>query len=1028
MAVTISNTSVAQSSKDGTGEGEASTPDIELSVEDGNEVEIVLVDAQNGTLIEGGHAFLIRAPLESGRKYPITKINGKLVSRSIPPGDYFVQVGEQSGYENVTTVKRAPYSVVANQRTVITIKLQRRDARMAGTVYGGFLEPLAGVAIELSGKDEPTVATISGKGGKFAFASGLLKTKTYTLTLTRQGFKPVKVSVTPSETVSINLGETLFDIIWKGIKAAYGWLADTPVRAVEWLMEKVAGVPDEIHPKKIPPAKPKCVERGLDKKASFAVDQAKNSYEAYEATYVKVHSGIGTLEKLGRIALIIHKWAFMFVPLAQFAQKAGDGWEALQKISDPKFKKAANAAIILLKTNEVYDKIKSTTELGVDAYSTFNTTKKVDPLKQAKFWNDMSAKTAELIANESAQKKLQSFVQEYEGLRKTMSNAADAAGFVGATLFPPIDAAVTTAMEMKEIADIGKDMAEANKRLPDLEKDYKETTEKAKQAIAALKACNAGSDDKTDKDPDGGNGDEKDRKKQKKQIPKDPNDKLGAASFGTSGFVKPGVMHYEVLFENDPDVGATIPAQEVFITDVLDEDLDIGTVEFTRFGFNNLEFDVPSGLSHYEATLDLRPEGIDLLVPVTLQVDVETRILSATFSSLDPATGMLPEDIDAGFLPVNDKALHNGEGFFRYHVSPIDGIANGTEIRNQASIVFELNEPILTPETVHTIDNGLPSSTISELDDAYGTANFMIEWSGQDDENGSGIDSYDLFVSRDKAPFEILATQLNETSYEFTGESGVTYGFASVARDNVGNLETMPTVSDTETLVIIGAWVNPKLRYDVDNNGTVTALDALTIINEMERRQVSHQKTSWLTPLPPNEYAPPYYDVNADGKATALDALDVINQLPLYAKSEEAEPETTIYNDDVLSSKLDLSDVDSDPFVETTDLLAKQRTTNLVAQDESIFQAGQLQQFESRRVSDGSTLHLPTALGEQEFVNSKSIVASLDAPAASSAGTLRLERSETEVAKKAESPQELDLILELLADDVSEVWEFAKSD
>ncbi len=359
----------------------------------------------------------------------------------------------------------------------------------------------------------------------------------------------------------------------------------------------------------------------------------------------------------------------------------------------------------------------------------------------------------------------------------------------------------------------------------------------------------------------------------------DPNDKIAAMGFGVQGFVRDHVLSFEIQFENDPNLGATIPAQEVFVTDPLDDDLDLTTVEFGTFGFNNFEFDVPPGLSHYETTIDLRPDGIELLVPVVLDVDRQTGVLSATFRSLDPSTGLLPDDIDAGFLPVNDKQLHNGEGFFTYRVQPLATATTGTEIRNQASIVFDVNDPILTPETVHTIDLVAPASLVSGLPEAFGTADFMVDWSGQDDSGGSGIASYDIFVSRDGGPFEPMLTGTNETSHEFTGESGSTYAFISLARDNVGHLEPMPAVADTQTLVIIGAWVNRVDIFDVDGSGEVTALDALVIINEMGRHRVSDPESFVLTPLPPDGFAPPYYDVTEDGLVTALDALRVINQL-----------------------------------------------------------------------------------------------------------------------------------------------------
>ena len=78
-------------------------------------------------------------------------------------------------------------------------------------------------------------------------------------------------------------------------------------------------------------------------------------------------------------------------------------------------------------------------------------------------------------------------------------------------------------------------------------------------------------------------------------------------------------------------------------------------------------------------------------------------------------------------------------------------------------------------------------------------------------------------------------------------------------------------------------WQNPVNRFDVDHLGTVTALDALLIINELKARKVSEPLTGRLVNVPPDGFAPPFYDVNGDGNATALDALQIINQLSRLA-------------------------------------------------------------------------------------------------------------------------------------------------
>ncbi len=267
-------------------------------------------------------------------------------------------------------------------------------------------------------------------------------------------------------------------------------------------------------------------------------------------------------------------------------------------------------------------------------------------------------------------------------------------------------------------------------------------------------------------------------------------------------------MGYEIEFENDPNLGATAAAQEVVVTDpnpagastMLDADLDLTTLQFTSFGFGPFRFDVPAGLSNYETTIDLRPDGIALLVPVKLELNQATRVLKATFRSLDPLTGLPPDDPDAGFLPVNN-ANHDGEGFFTYIVQPVAGRPTSTEITNQASIVFDTNSPILTPTTRHTLDVGAPTSTVTTLP-AQVASSFPVSWSGTDDAGGSRIASFDVFVSDNGGPFQIWKTGTIALTDSFMGEDGHTYGFYSVATDNVGLVQTPPAAAQATTMVV----------------------------------------------------------------------------------------------------------------------------------------------------------------------------------------------------------------------------------
>lgn len=75
-------------------------------------------------------------------------------------------------------------------------------------------------------------------------------------------------------------------------------------------------------------------------------------------------------------------------------------------------------------------------------------------------------------------------------------------------------------------------------------------------------------------------------------------------------------------------------------------------------------------------------------------------------------------------------------------------------------------------------------------------------------------------------------------------------------------------------------WQHLVTPSDVNNNGTVTAGDALLIINELAGRNFSDSETFDLVdPTSISVWPGIYFDQNGDGQVTALDALRVINEL-----------------------------------------------------------------------------------------------------------------------------------------------------
>ncbi len=75
------------------------------------------------------------------------------------------------------------------------------------------------------------------------------------------------------------------------------------------------------------------------------------------------------------------------------------------------------------------------------------------------------------------------------------------------------------------------------------------------------------------------------------------------------------------------------------------------------------------------------------------------------------------------------------------------------------------------------------------------------------------------------------------------------------------------------------SWHNSAKPLDVNNDGLITPLDALQIINELNARRLTNNSEFSLPTITDDVAPPPFYDVSNDGRATPFDALLVINHL-----------------------------------------------------------------------------------------------------------------------------------------------------
>ena len=83
-------------------------------------------------------------------------------------------------------------------------------------------------------------------------------------------------------------------------------------------------------------------------------------------------------------------------------------------------------------------------------------------------------------------------------------------------------------------------------------------------------------------------------------------------------------------------------------------------------------------------------------------------------------------------------------------------------------------------------------------------------------------------------------------------------------------------VEDVRLEVSNNPYRNPADRYDVNNSGLVTPLDALQVVNAISR---NGNQSIFLDDVPLPADLPIYPDVSGDGVVSTLDALQVINEL-----------------------------------------------------------------------------------------------------------------------------------------------------
>ncbi len=276
----------------------------------------------------------------------------------------------------------------------------------------------------------------------------------------------------------------------------------------------------------------------------------------------------------------------------------------------------------------------------------------------------------------------------------------------------------------------------------------------------------------------------------------DPNDKVGSPGVGSARYLDgKQPLTYIVNFENLAT--ATAPAQTVLVTDQIDvSKYDLSTFAFGDVTIGSQSFSPQNTRTNFFRDFDLRPAN-NIIARIEADLNTTSGLLTWRLSSIDPATGLPTDEPLAGILPPN-TAPPRGEGSVSFRVRLKSTVTSGTQITNQARIVFDANAPIDTPVWTNTLDTSTPTSSVQSLSASVPTS-FTVSWAGSD--TGSGIVRYTVYVSDNGGAFTPFVQDTTLPNSVFTGQVGHTYGFYSIATDAAGNREGPKTAAEATTTV-----------------------------------------------------------------------------------------------------------------------------------------------------------------------------------------------------------------------------------
>jgi VCBS repeat-containing protein len=265
------------------------------------------------------------------------------------------------------------------------------------------------------------------------------------------------------------------------------------------------------------------------------------------------------------------------------------------------------------------------------------------------------------------------------------------------------------------------------------------------------------------------------------------------------------------------------------------------------------------------------------LTVLSNDTDVDTPIDDRTIEIRRLAVNGTARALSTGRIEYIPNPGFRGEDTFTYRVRDSLGL-----LSNEAEVTIRTNAaPVAVPDAA-TTPAGVPV-TINVLANDFDSDGTI---------NASTV-SIVIAPSAGTAIVNAAGAIEYTPAANFTGQATLSY----TVRDNEG---VESNVAAVNIRVSSSAYQNPNNNLDVNADGFISAIDALLIINDLNR--------SGSRALPPGSFTPPpFIDVNGSASVEPLDALLVINHLNRPGNGEGEGHDETALTLPIMAFPIDVS-------------------------------------------------------------------------------------------------------------------------